>query len=258
MNIARLLTHSGRSKAGFLSDRAELKNSLFVGVCETWLSPDVVDAEVCHDFPGYSIFRADRVNRQGGGVALYLSDTLSGDVLATFDNGVCQAIIVMVHQLNTCVCVLYRPPDTRFSEFSEMIHCVDSSLSNLPTPTPNIVIMGDMNFPRSVIHWEMSEEGNLFPMVANHREDETLDGKQDRLQAHHLVELAARHCLQQVVEGATHGAECLDLVWTNNSDLVSSCGKEDFGEFSDHKLITANTTYKLGKEVESLEEQFLC
>ena len=84
MNIARLLTQSGRSKAGFLSDKAELKNSLFVGVCETWLSPDIVDAEVCHDFPGYSILRADRVNRQVGGVALFLSDSLSGGVMCRF------------------------------------------------------------------------------------------------------------------------------------------------------------------------------
>ena len=123
MNIARLMTQSGRSKAGFLSDQAELKNSLFVGVCETGLSPDIVDAEVCHDFPGYSILRADRVNRQGGGVALFLSDSLSGDVIANFDNGVCQALVVMIHQINTCVCVCYRPPDTRFSEFSDMLEC---------------------------------------------------------------------------------------------------------------------------------------
>ena len=73
----------------------------------------MADAEVCDDFPVYSIFRTDRVNRQGGGVALYIKDSLSGDVVDTFDNGVCQAIVVMIHQLNTCVCVCYRPPDTR-------------------------------------------------------------------------------------------------------------------------------------------------
>ena len=83
-----------------------------MGVCETWLSPDIVDAEVCQGIPGYSILRADKVSRQGGGVALYLSDSLSGDVIANFNNGVCQALVVMIHQINTCVCVCYRPPDT--------------------------------------------------------------------------------------------------------------------------------------------------
>ena len=199
INIARLLTSSGRSKAGYLSDQAELKGSLFVGVCETWLTPAVLDAEVCHDFPGYTILRADRVNRQGGGVALYLKDTLSGDVIDSFDNGVCQAIVVMIHQLNTCVCVCYRPPDTRQSEFSEMMQSIDSALSTLPTPTPNIVVMGDMNFPRTTMQWQMSDEGNLFPIVAGHREEETSGGKQDRLQAQRLLEFAAKHCLKQVV-----------------------------------------------------------
>ena len=76
-------------------------------MCETWLSPDVVDAEVCHDFPGYTIHRADRVNRQGGGVALYLKDTLSGDVIGSFDNGVCQAIVVMITPVkHLCLCLL--------------------------------------------------------------------------------------------------------------------------------------------------------
>ena len=258
MNIARLLTQSGHSKAGYLSDWAELKNSLFVGVCETWLSPEIVDAEVTHDFSGYTIMRSDRISRQGGGVALYLSDSLSGDVISSFDNGVCEALVVMIHQINTCVCVCYRPPDTRLSEFSEMIQSVDSALSALPNPTPNIIVMGDMNFPRTCIKWEKSEEGNLFPLVAGHRQEETLDGKQDRLQAHHLVQFAARHFLQQEVEGPTHAAECLDLIWTNNWDLVSSCEREDCGKFSDHKLITANTTYKINNEDADLEEQFLC
>ena len=139
-----------------------------------------------------------------------------------------------------------------------MIQSVESALSALPNPTPNIIVMGDMNFPRTCIKWEKSEEGNLFPLVAGHRQEETLDGKQDRLQAHHLVQFAARHFLQQEVEGPTHAAECLDLIWTNNWDLVSSCEREDCGRFSDHKLITANTTYKISTENADLEEQFLC
>ena len=50
---------------GYISDQAELKSSLFVCVCEPLLSQDVADAEVSHDFPGYTIHRAARV---GGGV----------------------------------------------------------------------------------------------------------------------------------------------------------------------------------------------
>ena len=134
----------------------------------------------------------------------------------------------------------------------------NTALLTLPTPTPNIVVMGDMNFPRSSIQWHTSDEGNLFPLVANHRVEETSGGKQDRLQAQRLVEFAAKHCLLQVVEGITHGVECLDLIWTNNCDMVSSCECESFSQLSDHRLVTANTTFMFNQKREALEEQFLC
>ena len=69
-NIQRLITPSGRTKSGFLCDQAHLGNALLVAVTETWLSPDILDSEVTHNFPGYSLLRCDRESRQGGGVAL--------------------------------------------------------------------------------------------------------------------------------------------------------------------------------------------
>ena len=88
-----LITQTGRSKASFLSDQAEDKKCLFVGVTETWLTEGVLDSEVTHDFPGYTILRCDRSGgRQGGGVALYVREDLTGDVLAKFANGVCELL----------------------------------------------------------------------------------------------------------------------------------------------------------------------
>ena len=92
-----------------MHDQALNKNSLLVAVTETWLHIGAHDAEDCHNMPGYTIFRCDRDNRDGGGVAVYLRDDLSGDVLGTFDNGVCELLIVQVHQLDTIVAVVYRP-----------------------------------------------------------------------------------------------------------------------------------------------------
>ena len=67
-NIRRLITQNGRRKSGFLADQADLKNSVYVAVTETWLNPEVLDSEVSHDFPGFSLFRSDRTGRQGGAV----------------------------------------------------------------------------------------------------------------------------------------------------------------------------------------------
>ena len=67
-NIQILITPSGKTKSKFLSDQAELKNSLVEAVTETWLHSAIFDAEVTHDFPGYSLFRCDRDGRQGVGL----------------------------------------------------------------------------------------------------------------------------------------------------------------------------------------------
>ena len=71
------------------------------------------------------------------------------------------------------------------------------------------------------------------------------------------MEFAAKH-LQQEIDMVTHAAECLDLIWSNNSELVSGCQAESFTEFSDHKLVIAHTTFKLGREKAVLEQQFMC
>ena len=76
-NIQRLITPSGKTKSKFLGDQAEIKNSLLIAVTETWLHSGVFDAEVSHDFPGFSILSCDRVGRMGGVVALYLRDDLT-------------------------------------------------------------------------------------------------------------------------------------------------------------------------------------
>ena len=87
------------------------------------------------------------------------------------------------------VCVAYRPPDTRIGEFAGLLKCLDETLSALPSPAPNIILMGDFNLPHSAITWKCSEDGNVVPLVANHREVETVGGKQDRLQAQQLVDM---------------------------------------------------------------------
>ena len=112
-----------------MSDQAELKNALFVGVTETWLSEKVFDAEIMHNFPGFNLFRCDRSGgREGGGVALFVSDQLTGDVLASFDNQVCGLLVVKIYELDTVVCVCYRPPDTTLTEFDDILKCLDNAL----------------------------------------------------------------------------------------------------------------------------------
>ena len=168
-------------------------------------------------------------------------------------------VLAQINELNYVLSVIYRPPDTRLSEFSDLLKCLYDTLDSLPTPTPNIVLTGDLNFPRTAVQWVWcEEEGLLVPQVAGHREGETAGGKQDRLQTQRLVDLANRHCLGQQVNKVTHGVEILDLIWINNVSIISDVNTSDWPQFSDHKLVTASVTYKHCQNVILREEVHLC
>ena len=230
-----------------------------MGLTETWLSEKVFDAEIMHNFPGFNLFRCDRSGgREGGGVALFVSDQLTGDVLASFDNQVCGLLVVKIYELDTVVCVCYRPPDTTLTEFDDILKCLDNMLSSLPAPMPNLILMGDINFPARAMTWQSSEDGCLIPIVGNHREADTVGGKRDRLQAQHLIDLASKFSLQQEVDRATHAVEILDLVFTNNPDIVSGINIEDWPDFTDHRVLEVSTTFKSGRSFTNSEKQHLC
>ena len=173
--------------------------------------------------------------------------------------GVCELLVVMVHQLNIVVAVVGRPPNTRISEFSDILSKLDSVLDDLPTPTPTITVMGDFNFPKSSILWSRcdGDDSDLVPLVSGHRDGETVDGKQDGLQAARLCDLAVKHSLIQQVDIPTHGIEILDLVLTNNHDLVSSISVEAWPRFTDHRIVTAYVSYQLGADTDTAETHLL-
>ena len=200
--------------------------------------------------------RQDRVGRIRGGVCLFLRDDLTGEKLDSFSNSVCELLVVKVHQINTILIVIYRLPDTKLSEFMPVIRKVECLQQSLPTPSPNIVMMGDFNFPKHVMSW-VSVDGVNVPNVAGHRAAE--DGSEnchERQQAGQLCELANMLYLTQEVDLPTRGNELLDLIWSSNKDLVSSLIIEDYAEFTDHRIISATTTLQM-KEEGHTERQFL-
>ena len=248
------LVGASRNKSPFLSDLLQNSESLWCAVTETWLSAVISDSELLVHLPGYQLLRCDRAGRQRGGVCLLLRDNLTGEVLDTFSNGVCELLVVRVHQLNTVVAVCYRPPDTTLREFEAALSRLDEVLLDLPTPTPTITFMGDLNFPAGVVTWRM-EDGALLPRVAAHRQMEVA-GPQVRQQCGKLCQLMDKHSMVQIVDRPTHGTEILDLIWTNNRELVTDIEVTPYLQFTDHSVITAATSYKV-QEVRSKEPMHL-
>ena len=50
-------------------------NLHILALTETWFDNSISDGEV--SLPGYSIFRSDQTNGRGGGIAIYVKETLS-------------------------------------------------------------------------------------------------------------------------------------------------------------------------------------
>ena len=45
-----------------------------IGITESWANKDITDAEL--GLPGYVMFRRDRMGRRGGGVILYVKESI--------------------------------------------------------------------------------------------------------------------------------------------------------------------------------------
>ena len=138
-----------------------------------------------------------------------------------------------------------------------MLLAIDNTLADLPSPVPTISLMGDLNFPRTVVTWEEPEEGLLVPLVAGHREGEIVGGKQERLQAQKVMDLALKYGMIQQVDQPTNSINILDLIFCSNTDVISSVVVDNFPLISDHKLITANLAYQTEVQEENLEEMHL-
>ena len=221
-------------------------NQLALALTETHLG-DHEEAEI--KIPGYKPFRQDRkarlkARRDSGGVALYLRDDLAitSEVIFDYSCGVIEAIAVNIELLNLCIIVVYRPPDnpgtvdrptkpehrstiTKFRKFSNKLN---EFLESLPSPTPDILLMGDFNLPSA--DW----------MSGECRAGATVD---EQAIVSNLYGLTIAHFLTQQIEGSTHQAgNLLDLVFTNNPQLVHNFTATPT-TLSDHYVVQINANY---------------
>ena len=66
----------------------------FVALVETWLRPEIADAQINID--GFNIFRQDRDKVQHGGVLLYINNKISIDNSAFYNDDQCSAVIYVL------------------------------------------------------------------------------------------------------------------------------------------------------------------
>ena len=127
----------------------------FIALTETWLQPYISDAQVQID--NFSISRSDRINRTGGGVALYSHTNYPATNIRTYDDGTCECLFTKFPTLKMCIFVLYRPPSSSKESFSRLLQFIDTCVAEETDDTYQLCITGDLNLP--FINWESMNFG---------------------------------------------------------------------------------------------------
>lgn len=128
-----------------LRDYILMQDLDIVGITETWLKPHIISRAV--EIPGYTLFRADRDERRGGGVAFYVRlgihcNSLMNNLYALQENSVEQLWIeIKLNNRHIVIGVVYRPPNVHYSSLSSL----DDSLSAFMPLSDEIILLGDLN-----------------------------------------------------------------------------------------------------------------
>ena len=210
----------------FVEEQINSKNIPVISICETWLKPFISDAQITIE--DYQVYRQDRVKRHGGGVLLYIHNTLPVTTSYSFEDSICEAVICYVKSTNSIFISIYRPPDAPTQSFENMLNFTETSINNLTDEfQPDIHLMGDFNLPEMSWNQENTNSKLYFSksakLLKNFMED---------------------HLLSNYVDKPTRKNNILDLFISNNSNLILNCDAIDTS-LSDHRIIKLKTAYNI-------------
>ena len=181
------------------------KASVFA-VSETWIDSSIGDGEIA--LPGFNVVRQDR-DRTGGGVALYIRDSISFNPrpdLAVNGMEVIWVELLLPRTKGILACACYRPPSD-----GDFLSKLEQSLSKVE-PGKELLILGDLNI----------NVGQSSPLVSKY-----------------IDILNVYNCSQIISESTRVTPSCssvLDHIIVNSMDKIKESGVIDYG-FSDH-LVT--------------------
>ena len=137
-----------------------------IAVTETWLSPVVEDSLIA--LPNYNLFRHDR-NMRGGGVALYIHNTLSVKILSTSNTvwtGQPGYPEYLFCEVTPCtgnpifIAVVYRLPKAPFYSGTDFVTELNNICHNYSTKR----ILGDFNSDQLVPSADAVVVANIMEM----------------------------------------------------------------------------------------------
>ena len=182
-------------------------------VSETWLNGSISDQELY--VPGYSLVRQDRLQKKGGGSAVYVRDSIPFQPRPDLNENKTENCWIEINRPKAkklLVCTCYRAPNTSLPVFIDNVTAALAKLSD----DIELIILGDLN-----VDYGNKQKANLL-----------LKSK--------LQNFANLHNLDQLIECPTrvtvNNASLIDLIFVNNSHRVVNKGVIPL-PLSDHSLV---------------------
>lgn len=211
-------------------------NFSVIGLSETWLSDS---NKQCYALQGYNHISQCRPNKTGGGVSLFVKDSLSFKVRHEFARNelYIEALFIEIPkgegelQKDIVVGIIYRPPNQNMSEFND---CISEILHSIKQENKWLYLLGDFNI-------------NLFNMDRHLASSEFLD-------------ITYSHALFPLITKPTritsNTSTLIDNIFMNDISNQNTTNGILFTDISDHfpiftinhnTRLPSNTTQRVGR-----------
>ena len=166
-----------------------------IGITESWATPDISDAEL--GMTGYVMFRKDRIGRRGGGVILYIKESIQAYEIKLEKEAECEEAVwcnIVSGNSTLTVGLVYRSPNINTEE-NEKIQNAIKEVSKR-----DCIIMGDFNHGH--IQWKSLQS-------TGSEDQKFLNLVQDSFLIQHVLE-------------PTRGENVLDIVLSSQKEFIDN------------------------------------
>ena len=231
---------------------AEELSSDLILLTETHLSLKIESSEIT--IKGWQDIQSDRLQRLSGGSLIYIRDSLTVTDKEAFSNDYVEMSLGFIPSQETAVIVVYRPPHCPSEKFKDTLLFISNWIKTIEKEikkTPVILIGGDLNFP-FLKTWS-PEDIEVVTANGNARSDNNSAVGSERSQAIMMIDLMSELALNQEVMEGTREKNILDVIMTNDEELIENIEVFENLQISDHKFVIAKLSkpLSLGNDIKN-------
>ena len=222
LNIAHINIRSIIGKINTIKNCILTNKYDIFAVSETWLT-DVISDEVVN-INGYRLIRRDRGHGRGGGVLLYMRDSIKCSILSDQKTDYSEFLCVSfkINGVKNILSVIYRPPG--FTNIDDFFDEFEYNISRNLLVCDCFVCLGDFNI-------------DMFNI--------------DNVNTQRFLTLLHAYNLNQVIQEPPRigrgSATLIDLILCSSNDFLLSSGVNASLDVSDHLLINCKLKLDLSK-----------